>query len=248
MAVTEPTVGRSSSPVRILVVEDDESTLDFYRYFFQDPARREYGWCWAISGERALQTLKDSRNGTFDLVVLDWGLPRMSGMDFLEHLRRDPANGSLPVIMVSSRGDAEDKVAALDAGADDYLSKPFDLAELDARLRCVLRRSSAQRGADGSIRLDDLELEAPTHALRAGSISTYLSPIEFALMAHFVRRPNMIHSAAFLWDSFWGNANPNRANVLQVTICKLRKKLGPKWGPRLESHRGRGYLLNSTGR
>ena len=190
------------------------------------------------SGERALVLL--AAEG-FDVVVLDLVLPDCDGLDVLARLRRqDPA---LPVVIVSARGQVADRVRGLDLGADDYLVKPFALAELSARIRAALR--SPTQTASHVLELGDLALDLRSHQVRRGGEEVHLTAREFHLLAHLMRHPDQVVSRPQLLQAVWGLSHDPGTKVVEVYVGQLRRKLGPDVGPLLETVRQAGYRLRT---
>jgi DNA-binding response OmpR family regulator len=222
--------------VKVLLVEDDVRFADVLAR-----AIRETGWTVEVArdgveGDHLLRT------GGGDAAVLDLGLPGRSGLDLLRALR---ARGStLPVLVLTGRDAVEDRVAGLDAGADDYVVKPCALAEVLARLRALLRRGG---GSGPVLRFADLELDpARGVATRAGK-RLELRPREHALLEFFLRHPEQVLTRARLYESVWEHDYEGLSNVLDVYVGYLRQKLEAV-GPRLlHTVRGRGYVLRREG-
>ncbi len=218
--------------MKVLIVEDDVRFADVLAR-----AIRETGWTTelahdGIDGDHLLRT------GGGDAAVLDLGLPGRSGLDLLRTLR---ARGStLPVLVLTGRDAVEDRVAGLDAGADDYVVKPCALAEVLARLRALLRRGG---GSGPVLRFADVELDpARGVATRAGR-RLELRPREHALLEFFLRHPEQVLTRARLYESVWEHDYEGLSNVLDVYVGYLRQKLETA-GPRLlHTVRGRGYVL-----
>ena len=225
----------------ILVVECDPSMLDFYRVIFEFVHSGKNGWIPARSGEEALRVARRAP-ASFDAVILDWGLPDMDGLVLAARLRAVTGRPNLPLLMVSARGDAAERTAALEAGVDDYLSKPVDAGELMARLRKMLGRQRSPPVAPPPIR--GLRVDSETGCVIVGGRMQKLFPKELDLLLVFLRRPNRVLPLAYLWEAVWGYESENRDNSLEAAISNLRRKLGPTWPRRLETFRGKGYRLN----
>jgi DNA-binding response OmpR family regulator len=213
-----------------LLVEDDQMIAEGVL-----TALRQEGYAtdWVRDGATAAETL---RSGHFDIVLLDLGLPRRDGLDLLRELRgrKDPT----PVIVVTARDEVRDRVAGLNAGADDYLVKPFDLDELIARTRSLLRRS-AGRGAPmiehGGVRLDPV-----THAVWQGERPVVLSAREFAVLEALLQRPGAVLSRQQLEDRVYAWDDDIGSNAVEVYIHSLRRKLGAGF---IRTLRGVGYCV-----
>lgn len=196
----------------------------------------------------APETAGDGRSGfaratddSFDLLILDWMLPDRSGVQILRGLR---AAGILtPVLMLTARDQIEDKVEGLDAGADDYLPKPFALQEFLARVRALTRRAVAEP-AEEVLRVGDLALDPGRHAVRRGEERIELSAKEFALLHTLLRRPGQIFTRSFLLDAVWGMPGKAQTNTVEIYISHLRKKLDREGEhSRIRTVRGVGYTF-----
>ena len=215
---------------RILIAEDEPHIV---RFLVKGLQAEGYATTAAEDGDQALRL---ARSGAFDLMLLDLGLPRRDGLRVLGEMRR--ARVSMPVIVVTARGSSEDIVTGLDSGADDYLSKPFRLAELLARVRARLRPAPAQEAA--VLRNGDLVLDLLTRQARVGSRTVDLSAREFALAEVFLRHPGQVLSREQLLSHVWGYDYDPGSNVVEVYVRYLRSKIGPD---RIATIRGAGYRL-----
>ena len=215
---------------RILIAEDEPHIV---RFLVKGLQAEGYATTAAEDGDEALRL---ARSGAFDLMLLDLGLPRRDGLRVLGEMRR--ARVSMPVIVVTARGSSEDIVTGLDSGADDYLSKPFRLAELLARVRARLRPATAQEAA--VLRNGDLVLDLLTRQARVGSRTVDLSAREFALAEVFLRHPGQVLSREQLLSHVWGYDYDPGSNVVEVYVRYLRSKIGPD---RIATMRGAGYRL-----
>jgi len=215
---------------RILIAEDEPHIV---RFLVKGLQAEGYATTAAEDGDEALRL---ARSGAFDLMLLDLGLPRRDGLRVLGEMRR--ARVSMPVIVVTARGSSEDIVTGLDSGADDYLSKPFRLAELLARVRARLRPATAQEAA--VLHNGDLVLDLLTRQARVGSRTVDLSAREFALAEVFLRHPGQVLSREQLLSHVWGYDYDPGSNVVEVYVRYLRSKIGPD---RIATIRGAGYRL-----
>ena len=215
---------------RILIAEDEPHIV---RFLVKGLQAEGYATTAAEDGDEALRL---ARSGAFDLMLLDLGLPRRDGLRVLGEMRR--ARVSMPVIVVTARGSSEDIVTGLDSGADDYLSKPFRLAELLARVRARLRPAPAREAA--ALRNGDLVLDLLTRQARVGSRTVDLSAREFALAEVFLRHPGQVLSREQLLSHVWGYDYDPGSNVVEVYVRYLRSKIGPD---RIATIRGAGYRL-----
>ena len=161
-----------------------------------------------------------------DLILLDWMLPGISGVDFARRLKRDPKTSAIPIIMLTARGSENDKVKGLDTGADDFITKPFSTRELLARVRAVIRRSS-QTGDQDVIEIGTIKLDTQTHRVLANNRTVELSPTEFRLLQFFITHPERVYSRNQLLDSVWGNHAYIEERTVDVHIRRLRKLLEP---------------------
>jgi two-component system, OmpR family, KDP operon response regulator KdpE len=158
-----------------------------------------------------------------DVILLDLGLPDLDGQAVILRVRRE---ATTPIIVVSARGREEDRVAALDAGADDYLTKPFGLPELHARMRAVLRRAAGpEADAQGCVRLGPVELDVPRHEVRVGGSLVELTPREFELLKVLLSQPGRVVTAGRILRAVWGTAYSDEAHYLHVYVSRVRRKL-----------------------
>jgi two-component system phosphate regulon response regulator PhoB len=161
-----------------------------------------------------------------DLLLLDWMLPGISGVDFARRLKRDPRTSDIPVILVTAKGEEADKVRGLDSGADDYITKPFSTRELLARVRAVLRRSKTTEDAE-ILQVARLRIDTQTHRASVADQPLDLSPTEFRLLHFFVSHPERVYSRSQLLDEVWGNQAYIEERTVDVHIRRLRKILEP---------------------
>jgi two-component system response regulator QseB len=214
--------------MRVLLVEDDEMIAAA----MQDGLRQAgYTVDWAHDGREAELGLADT---PYDLLLLDLGLPRKSGLDVLRSVRA--RGNSIPVLIVTARDAVSDRVEGLDAGADDYLVKPFDLDELAARVRALLRRRTGR--AEPLLRHGGLSLNPATHEVMLDDKPLALSGREFALLAALLERPGALLSRSQLEEKLYGWGEEVESNTIEVYIHSLRRKLGPGF---IRNVRGVGY-------
>jgi two-component system, OmpR family, phosphate regulon response regulator PhoB len=161
-----------------------------------------------------------------DLILLDWMLPGISGVDFARRLKRDPKTSAIPIIMLTARGSENDKVKGLDTGADDFITKPFSTRELLARVRAVIRRTG-QISEEDVIEIGAIRLDSQTHRVLANNRAVELSPTEFRLLQFFITHPERVYSRTQLLDSVWGNHTYIEERTVDVHIRRLRKLLEP---------------------
>jgi DNA-binding response OmpR family regulator len=218
--------------MRILLVEDDPMIGKTLQQALQQDG---YAVDWVSDGEAA-RTAIATAPGAFALVLLDLGLPRRSGLELLRELRRE--GNRVRVLVVTARDAVADRVAGLDAGADDYLTKPFSLDELTARMRALLRRDVARE--DNVLRHGDLALDTVTHAVTKGGRAVDVSAREFALLAALLERPGAALSKAQLEERIYRWGEEVESNAVEVHVHNLRKKLGSET---IRTLRGVGYAL-----
>lgn len=224
--------------MKILVVDDEPAVRDSLRRALE---LEGYQVELADDGERALELAKAPVAP--DALVLDVLMPGIDGLEVCRRLRAE-GNG-LPVLMLTARAEVDSRVAGLDAGADDYLPKPFALAELLARLRALLRRAGT--GDDDALRFADLVLEPGTREVRRGGRSIALTRTEFALLELFLRNPRQVLTRSIIFERVWGYDFGPTSNSLDVYIGYLRRKTEAGGAPRLiHTVRGVGYALREA--
>ena len=180
-----------------------------------------------------------------DLILLDWMLPEMSGLEFVRLLKKDRVTSEIPVIMLTARGEEEDRVKGLDSGADDYVSKPFSARELHARIRALLRRAGPAGGGE-VLRADGLELDLAGHRVSVGERAVSLGPTEFRLLKFFMMHPDRVFTRSQLLDRVWGGSVYVEERTVDVHIRRLRKALSEHALERLiQTVRGTGYRFST---
>jgi two-component system, OmpR family, phosphate regulon response regulator PhoB len=225
----------------VLIVEDEAPLVTMLRYNLE---REGFAVDEAADGEEALLRIAERRP---DVVLLDWMLPLVSGLEVCRQIRRAPTTRSLPVIMLTARGEEGDRIRGLDSGADDYVVKPFSPSELVARLRAVIRRTQPG-SADEVLRYADLVMDLVAHrASRAGN-PVHLGPTEFRLLRHFLQNPGRVFSREQLLDRVWSPDSEVEMRTVDVHIRRLRKALNAGGGKDLlRTVRSVGYALDSAG-
>jgi len=224
----------------VLVVEDEPQILELVAVNLEHAGHRVLR---AGSAEQAEQAL---RGGLPDVVVLDWMLPGQSGLAFARRLRADARTRELPILMLTARAMEADKLAGLEAGADDYLTKPFSPRELVARIKAVLRRRAPQHAGD-RVEVAGLQLDPVAHLVTAGERRLELSPVEFRLLQFFMTHPGRVYSRGQLLDQVWGDHVYLEERTVDVHIRRLRKALEPSGHDRLiDTVRGSGYALRAA--
>ncbi len=186
-------------------------------------------------------------NLTPDLILLDWMMPGLSGLEFTRRLKKTPNTRSIPIILLTAKSEEEDKVTALDAGADDYITKPFSTPELIARIRALLRRSDPDSEASDTLKIATLRLELKSRRAFCGDERLILSPLEFKLLHFFMSHPDRVYSRNQLLDQVWGTNTFIEDRTVDVHIRRLRKILEPyKSDNLIQTVRGSGYLFSET--
>lgn len=237
-----PERGRDAAGLQghVLVVEDERALVELLRYNLQ---RAGYRVSVATDGEEALAALAEDRP---DLVLLDWMLPMVSGIEICRRIRRQPATSNLPVIMLTARGEEADRIRGLDAGADDYVGKPFSPTELLARIRAVLRRIRPAL-ADEALTYVDIHMDLAAHRVTRAGKPLHLGPTEFRLLRHFLEHPGRVFSREQLLDSVWGKDVYVEARTVDVHIRRLRVALNGQGAPDvIRTVRAAGYALDSS--
>ena len=202
----------------VLVVEDEDALATLLEYNFE---KEGYEVGLAGDGEEALIMAAER---TPDIILMDWMLPKLSGVEACRRLRRREETRNIPIIMLTARGDETDRITGLDYGADDYIVKPFSIPELFARTRALLRRSSPSLLED-VIRQGDIEIDTKAFRVKCGDTQIHLGPTEFRLLDHFMRHPGRVFSREQLLDAVWGRDVYVEARTVDVHIGRLRKAL-----------------------
>ncbi|MGH6974590.1 MAG: phosphate regulon transcriptional regulator PhoB [Stellaceae bacterium] len=224
----------------VLVVEDETALLTLLRYNLE---KEGFTVSAAHDGEEALLQLKEAKP---DAVLLDWMLPRVSGIEVCRQIRRTPAWRDLPVIMLTARGEEGDRVRGLDSGADDYVVKPFSPNELIARLRAVIRRARPASTAE-TLRFSDLSLDLSAHRIARDGKPIHLGPTEFRLLRFLMERPGRVFSREQLLDAVWGRDAEVELRTVDVHIRRLRKALnGGGRTDVIRTVRAAGYALDEA--
>ena len=226
-------------PATILVVEDEPAIQELISAALQHAGHRVMR---AYSSEEAVPLVNDTLP---DVVLLDWMLPGMSGIQFAQRLRSDERTQNLPIIMLTARGEEQDKVAGLEAGADDYLTKPFSPRELVARIKAVLRRRAPQMTED-CVEVDGLRVDPVTHRVTGNGQSLDLGPTEFRLLHFFMTHQERVYNRTMLLDQVWGDHVFVEERTVDVHIRRLRAVLEATGHDRLiQTVRGSGYRFSA---
>ena len=223
----------------ILVVEDEAALATMLRYNLE---REGYRVAEASDGQEALASIADEPP---DLVLLDWMLPSLSGIEVCRQIRRRPETSQLPVIMLTARGEDRDAVRALDIGADDYITKPFNLDSLLARIRALLRRASSVP-AGGQLSFADITMDLAAHRVQRGGRPVALGQTEYRLLEFFLQHPRRVFAREALLDAVWGRDIHVEPRTVDVHIRRLRKTLnGPSEADVIRTVRAAGYALDT---
>ena len=227
------------SAKRILIVEDEQPIREMVM-FALDSAGYE-----AQEAADARQAQAVIAERLPDLLLLDWMLPGVSGIDFARRLKREELTRELPIIMLTARAEEEDKVQGLESGADDYITKPFSPRELVARIRAVLRRGGP--AAEGEVlRANGLSLDLASHRISSGETLLEMGPTEYRLLEFFMSHPERVYSRGQLLDRVWGGTVYVEERTVDVHIRRLRKALEPHGHDALiQTVRGAGYRFST---
>jgi heavy metal response regulator len=226
-------------PMRILVVEDEKKVAAFLRKGLEQEA---YSVDIAANGKRALEL---ALSEPYDLIILDLLLPGLDGISVLCEIRRQHV--STPVLILTARKDVDDRVSGLDAGADDYLVKPFPFAELLARVRALMRRQGSERSA--TLQMADLAVDPVTHRATRGERDIELTPREYAVLEYLLRNAGRVMTRTLIAEHVWDYHFDSDTNLIDVYVKRLREKLEAGGEKRLlHTVRGIGYVMREDGR
>ena len=221
----------------ILIIEDEAALVAMLEYNLESAGFRTAS---ASDGEQALDMIDEERP---DLIVLDWMLPRLSGIELCRRLRRRAATRDTPIVMLTARSEEGDRIRGLETGADDYVTKPFSPSELLARIRAVLRRSRPSFGAE-TVAHGDVVMDLTGRKVSRGGREVRLGPTEFRLLHHFLEHPGRVYSRAQLLDAVWGRDADVEDRTVDVHIRRLRKALNARDEPDIiRTVRTAGYAL-----
>jgi len=226
-----------SAAASILIVEDEDALATLLEY---NLGKEGYRASVARDGEEALLRVDESPP---DLIILDWMLPKVSGIEVCRRLRQGQKTRAIPIIMLTARGEETDRVRGLDTGADDYVVKPFAMTEFTARVRALLRRSAPGLTEDVAT-YADITLDRVAHRVRRAGREVHLGPTEFRLLDHFIRHPGRVFSREQLLDAVWGSEVYVEARTVDVHIGRLRKALATEGADPIRTVRSAGYSLD----
>lgn len=223
----------------VLIVEDEAALVTMLRY---NLASEGYRVSEAVDGEEAILLVIEEPP---DLILLDWMLPSLSGIEVCRRIRRNESFRDVPIIMLTARGEDSDRVRGLDSGADDYITKPFSPRELMARVRAVLRRS--QPSDHERLVYGDIEMDLARHRVQRGGHDLHLGPTEYRLLRHFLESPGRVFSREQLLDAVWGRDVYVETRTVDVHIRRLRKTLNEGGLPDLiRTVRSAGYAIDGA--
>ncbi|MDN5848195.1 MAG: phosphate regulon transcriptional regulator PhoB [Nitrococcus sp.] len=226
--------------VKVLLIEDEAAIREMVAMSLL--ARGSYSVHQADSGEAGLALLEVL---VPDLVLLDWMLPGMSGIEFARRLKKHPTHREIPIIILTARGEEEDKVRGLEVGADDFVTKPFSPRELLARIKAVLRRTAPIPGG-GQVNVEGLALDPVAHRVWVGEDTLDIGPTEFRLLRFFMTHPDRVFSRAQLLDNVWGTNVYVEERTVDVHIRRLRNAIAGRGHDRLiQTVRGTGYRFSA---
>jgi two-component system phosphate regulon response regulator PhoB len=223
---------------KLLLVEDDPGLVELLSYHF---SKEDFDVESTPDGEEALMLAQESPP---DLVLLDWMIEGISGIEVCRRLRRMPGTANVPIIMLTGRGEEADRVRGLETGADDYVTKPFSPRELIARVAAVLRRVRPALAAE-LLTFADLEMDIVSHKVKRGGRTVALGPTEFRLLRHFLEHPGRVFSRERLLDAVWGRDSDIEPRTVDVHIRRLRKAINAGGADELiRTVRSAGYALD----
>jgi two-component system phosphate regulon response regulator PhoB len=201
---------------RVLLIEDDENITELVRYNIE---RAGYDFDCVADGEEGLYKASEEQP---DVILLDWMLPNVSGLEICRQLRRKPETANVPIIMLTARADEPDRIRGLETGADDYIVKPFSPKELIVRIQAVLRRVRPALAGD-TLEFEDIQLDNVSHRVTRAGSTIQLGPTEYRLLRHFMENPGRVFSREQLLDSVWGRDVYVEPRTVDVHIRRLRK-------------------------
>lgn len=234
------TGARAGQPA-VLVVEDEAAQMEMLAYNLE---KAGFAVLRAADGEEGLLIARESEPA---LIVLDWMLPSVSGIEICRQLRRNPGTKAIPILMLTARGEETDLVRGLETGADDYMVKPYSVAELVARVRALLRRTSPASAGE-ILRYGDISLDPERHRVERAGRMLQLGPTEYRLLTVFMERPGRVWSRDQLLDRVWGRDSEIDFRAVDVTVGRLRRALHlPGHADPIRTVRGAGYALDLDG-
>lgn len=224
---------------RVLIVEDEPAIAELIA------VNLKHGGFSPVVAYESVAAQRELDAALPDVILLDWMLPGQSGLMLARHWRKQERTKAIPIIMLTARGDEPDKVAGLDAGADDYITKPFSTQELLARIRAVLRRRTPESASDSVVSVGALVLDTATHRTTHQGQELKLGPTEFKLLHYLMTHAERVHSRASLLDKVWGDHVFIEERTVDVHVKRLREALGTA-SVMVETVRGAGYRLTKA--
>ena len=225
---------------KVLVVEDERAIRDMLVF---NLGRAGYDVLGAATAQEARSVIADRHP---DVILMDWMLPDVSGLELTRQLKRESSTAEIPVIMVTARGQEDDRVAGLEGGADDYITNPFSSRELQARIKALLRRTAPPENA--VMQVGDLKLDSASHRVTVAGDEIVLGPTEYRLLDFFIQHPERVYSRAQILDRVWGGNVYVEERTVDVHIRRLRKALARHGYDKLvQTVRGAGYRFSETG-
>ncbi len=225
---------------KLLLVEDDNPLVELIRYNFE---REEYHVINTSDGEEAILLARETLP---DIIILDWMIENLSGIEVCRQLRRSDETKHIPIIMLSARSEEDDKIRGLEIGADDYLTKPFSPRELLARVHAVLRRARPALAGE-NLTFSDIEMDITAHKVKRAGQAIALGPTEYKLLKHFLEYPSQVFSRERLLDTVWGYDSDIEIRTVDVHIRRLRKALNINGGADIiRTVRSAGYSLDQN--
>lgn len=224
---------------RVLIVEDEEALATLLEY---NLGQEKFDVTLAGDGEEGILKIEENPP---DVVILDWMLPKISGIEICRRIRSRPETRNIPIIMLTARSEEADRIRGLETGADDYLTKPFSTNELIARVRAVLRRIRPGL-ADDTVACGDIKVDRVSHRVTRGEKEIHLGPTEFRLLDHLIQHPGRVFSREQLLNAVWGSDVFVEVRTVDVHIGRLRKALNKyKQGDPIRTVRSAGYALDT---
>ena len=224
---------------RVLIVEDEEALATLLEY---NLGQEKFDVTLAADGEEGILKIEENPP---DVVILDWMLPKVSGIEICRRIRSRPETRNIPIIMLTARSEEADRIRGLETGADDYLTKPFSTNELIARVRAVLRRIRPGL-ADDTVACGDIKVDRVSHRVTRGEKEIHLGPTEFRLLDHLIQHPGRVFSREQLLNAVWGSDVFVEVRTVDVHIGRLRKALNKyKQGDPIRTVRSAGYALDT---
>jgi two-component system phosphate regulon response regulator PhoB len=237
--LVRPPVRAAATKPYALIVEDEAALVELIRYNLE---KEGYEIEIAMDGEEAILMIEERQP---DIVLLDWMLPKLAGIEVCRRLRSRPATRNLPVIMLTAKTEEADRVRGLDMGADDYMTKPFAMSELVARIRAVMRRIRPALAEDKVV-VGDISVDRSAHRVTRNEVEVHLGPTEFRLLDYFIQHPGRVFSREQLLDAVWGSDVYVETRTVDVHIGRLRKALSKGGGEDpIRTVRSAGYALNA---